>query len=48
MVHRLFFEETRNHDVEQDIAGILAGDLWSGNNAFQKALIGGRQNRKAS
>jgi len=48
MVHRLFFEETRNDAIEQDITGILSGDLWTDNNAFQKALLGGRQNRKAS
>jgi flavin-dependent dehydrogenase len=48
MVHRLFFEETRNHAIEQDITGILSGDLWTDSNAFQNALLNGRQSRRAS
>ncbi|MEA3412386.1 MAG: NAD(P)/FAD-dependent oxidoreductase [Pseudomonadota bacterium] len=45
MVHHLFFEAGRNEAVKNDIAALLSGDLWSGNNEFQRMLLDGRQNR---
>jgi len=46
LVNHIFFGKNRVPGVEKDIAGLLSGDLWSGNNAFQKALLEGRQARK--
>ena len=39
LVGRLLFESQRNHVVKADIMGLLAGDLWSGNNQFQDNLL---------
>ena len=47
LVHHIFFGKNRPPGVEKDIAGLLSGNLWSGDNAFQKALLAGRQARKA-
>lgn len=46
MVHHLFFEADRNEDIKNDIAALLSGDLWRGDNEFQRMLLKGRQNRK--
>jgi flavin-dependent dehydrogenase len=46
MVHHLFFEADRNEDIKNDIAALLSGDLWRGDNEFQRMLLEGRQNRK--
>lgn len=43
LVRHLFFEAGRDENVEKDITGLLSGDLWSGSNSFQKALVKGRQ-----
>jgi len=45
MVHHLFFEADRNEDIKNDIAALLSGDLWRGDNEFQRMLLQGRQNR---
>ncbi|MCP4409486.1 MAG: NAD(P)/FAD-dependent oxidoreductase [Gammaproteobacteria bacterium] len=45
MVHHLFFEADRSEDIKNDIAALLSGDLWRGNNEFQRMLLEGRQNR---
>ena len=42
LVGRLLFESQRNHVVKQNIMGLLAGDLWSGENQFQNNLLFGR------
>lgn len=47
LVGRLLFESQRNHVVKNNIMGLLAGDLWSGNNQFQNNLILGRQSQKS-
>ena len=39
LVGRLLFESQRNHDVKANIMGLLAGDLWSGDNQFQNNLL---------
>ena len=46
MVHHLFFEADRSEDIKTDIAALLSGDLWHGNNEFQRMLLEGRQNRR--
>ena len=48
MVQHLFFEADRNEAVKNDIAALLSGDLWRGDNEFQRMLLEGRQNRKAT
>lgn len=48
IVHHLFFQSNRDEKVKNDIMGILSGDLWTGNNAFQKALIDGHEKRNPS
>lgn len=45
MVQHLFFEADRNEDIKNDIAALLSGDLWRGDNEFQRMLLQGRQNR---
>ena len=47
LVGRLLFQSQRNHNVRKDIMGLLAGDLWNGNNKFQNDLLAGRQSRKS-
>jgi len=44
LVHNLFFEAGRDDSVKEQIAGLLAGDLWSDNNTFQSQLLNSRQN----
>jgi flavin-dependent dehydrogenase len=46
MVHHLFFEADRSESVKNDIAALLSGDLWRGDNEFQRMLLEGRQNRR--
>jgi flavin-dependent dehydrogenase len=46
MVNHLFFEADRSAEIKNDIAALLSGDLWRGNNNFQRMLLEGRQNRK--
>ncbi|MEN8132818.1 MAG: hypothetical protein ABFS45_22080 [Pseudomonadota bacterium] len=45
MVNHLFFEADRSEDIKNDIAALFSGDLWRGNNEFQRMLLEGRQNR---
>ena len=45
MVNHLFFESDRNEAIKNDIAALLSGDLWRGDNDFQRMLLEGRQNR---
>lgn len=45
LVHHLFFEAARDEGIRNEIAGLLAGDLWSGDNDFQRMLLAGRRNR---
>ncbi len=47
LVHHLFFEAGRDPRIEQDITGLLSGDLWNPDNSFQKVLIEGRQARRS-
>ncbi len=42
LVENLFFEHGRHPGIKQDIAAILAGDLWKQENKFQQGLLGGR------
>ncbi len=44
LVHNLFFESERAPRIKEDIIAILAGDLWTGDNQFQKGLLTGRNN----
>lgn len=43
LVHNLFFEADRQERVKREITAILAGDLWQGENAFQRGLLQGRR-----
>jgi len=43
IVHNLFFEADRNPQLKDQIARLLAGDLWVSDNALQKSLLAGRQ-----
>lgn len=42
IVHNLFFEADRDPGLKDQIAQLLAGDLWVDNNALQKRLLAGR------
>jgi len=46
MVNHLFFEADRNETIKNDIAALLSGNLWRGDNEFQRMLLEGRQNRR--
>ena len=46
MVNHLFFEADRSEAIKNDIAALLSGNLWRGDNEFQRMLLEGRQNRK--
>ncbi|MCB1791485.1 MAG: tryptophan 7-halogenase [Gammaproteobacteria bacterium] len=48
LVHHLFFEAARDDGIRNEIAGLLAGDLWSEGNNFQRMLLSGRQNRASN
>ncbi|MBS1212136.1 MAG: NAD(P)/FAD-dependent oxidoreductase [Proteobacteria bacterium] len=39
MVRNLFFEADKHPTLRDEIAQLLAGDLWSGNNPLQKSLL---------
>ncbi len=43
LVQNLFFESARDDSIKEQIAGLLAGDLWSGKNAFQQQLLNSRR-----
>ncbi|MDQ6993873.1 MAG: NAD(P)/FAD-dependent oxidoreductase [Mariprofundus sp.] len=43
LVRNLFSVSDRSEELKKDIMGLLAGDLWSGNNAFQHKLLHSRQ-----
>ncbi len=43
MVHNLFFEADQHPRLKQEIAQLLAGDLWSGMNPFQNSLLANRR-----
>ncbi len=47
MVDHLFFEADRNDTVKNDIAALLSGDLWRGENNFQRMLLESRQGGKS-
>jgi hypothetical protein len=46
MVNHLFFEADRSETIKNDIAALLSGNLWRGDNEFQRILLEGRQNRR--
>ncbi len=48
MVDHLFFEADRNELIKNDIAALLSGDLWRGDNNFQRMLLEGRQNKNST
>ncbi|MEE9493333.1 MAG: NAD(P)/FAD-dependent oxidoreductase [Gammaproteobacteria bacterium] len=48
MVDHLFFEADRNDGVKNDIAALLSGDLWRGDNNFQRMLLEGRQSKNSA
>ena len=39
MVRNLFFEADKHPQLRDEIAQLLAGDLWSGNNQLQNSLL---------
>ncbi|MDD5033344.1 MAG: NAD(P)/FAD-dependent oxidoreductase [Methylococcaceae bacterium] len=39
MVHNLFFEADQHPQLKDEIARLLSGDLWTGNNALQNNLL---------
>lgn len=43
MIHNLFFEADRHPDLKDQIARLLAGDLWAADNALQKSLLASRR-----
>jgi len=45
LVHNLFFAAEQNKEIKEDILGLLAGDLWTGTNDFQRKLLQSRQAR---
>lgn len=47
MVDHLFFQADQNDGIKKDIAALLSGDLWTGNNNFQQMLLAGRQSKKS-
>jgi flavin-dependent dehydrogenase len=47
MVHNLFFEADKHPELKDEIARLLAGDLWSGNNQLQNSLLAKRRVRSA-
>ena len=47
MVHNLFFGADKHPRLKDEIARLLAGDLWSGNNALQNSLLANRRIVKA-
>ncbi|MEN8261334.1 MAG: pyridine nucleotide-disulfide oxidoreductase, partial [Pseudomonadota bacterium] len=45
LVHNLFFEAHRDPEIKNEIARILAGDLWSDDNLFQQSLLQSRRRK---
>lgn len=43
IVHNLFFEADRQPELKNQIAQLLAGDMWASDNALQKNLLNGRR-----
>lgn len=43
IVHNLFFEADRQPELKNQIARLLAGDMWASDNALQKNLLNGRK-----
>lgn len=43
MVHNLFFEADKHPRLKEEIAQLLAGDIWSGNNQLQNSLLANRR-----
>jgi len=43
LVNNMFFSAGANESISRDITGLLSGDLWSGNNAFQTMLLAGKK-----
>jgi flavin-dependent dehydrogenase len=43
MVHNLFFEADKHPGIKNDVAQLLAGDLWSGQNQLQNSLLANRR-----
>lgn len=43
IVHNLFFEADRHPELKNQIARLLAGDMWASDNALQKKLLDGRR-----
>lgn len=43
IVHNLFFEADRHPELKNQIARLLAGDMWASDNALQKNLLNGRK-----
>lgn len=39
MVHNLFFEADKHPHLKDEIARLLSGDLWAGNNQLQNSLL---------
>lgn len=39
MVHNLFFEADKHQQLKEEIARLLSGDLWTGNNQLQNSLL---------
>ncbi|MEE9411467.1 MAG: NAD(P)/FAD-dependent oxidoreductase [Methylococcales bacterium] len=42
LVHNVFFEADRDERIKREISQLLAGNMWSGNNAWQQGLLHGR------
>jgi flavin-dependent dehydrogenase len=43
MVRNLFFEADKHPELKEQIARLLAGDLWSGDNPLQNSLLANRR-----
>jgi flavin-dependent dehydrogenase len=43
MVHNLFFEADKHPQLRDEIARLLSGDLWSGDNQLQNSLLAQRR-----
>jgi len=43
IVHNLFFEADRNPELKNQIARLLAGDMWATDNQLQQNLLAGRR-----
>lgn len=43
LVNNMFFSESRDESVIKDITGLLSGDLWTADNAFQNMLLASKK-----